>query len=70
MNCFECDGKIETCPSYNNNLKQDFCTYKKIAQDDLRKFEKRESDITLGRMLEDYMGISLPEKVEIDALLN
>ncbi|MBD3248414.1 hypothetical protein GF336_00025 [Candidatus Woesearchaeota archaeon] len=70
MNCFGCDGTAYDCPRYYNVPGNGVCTYKIIADDDLRKFNNKEKNITLVNMLESHLGIDIPGKVEIESLMN
>ncbi len=67
-NCFECEGLERGCPVYLNTSKDLFnlsCDWKKVAKEDLKKYESGEGDITLDSMLEEFLKKNKIKTLEI-----
>ncbi len=67
MNCFPCDGYDNECNLYQPPEYLDRCTYKYIADKDIKHFKEGNSHIILERMFVMYVNRLIEEdKAERD----
>jgi len=56
-NCFVCDGNNKKCEFYYIKPPQDKCTYRYVADNDLKKQSQDNPNTTLTTMLNEYLKL-------------